>query len=118
MLLELHVLKRGQSYGTSCQAAENLLSKYLHGVQEIFSVSAAGFISDARRRLCNGAGFPGSKYINNTLQDTGKVNLLWKLCRESLENNQGVKWQVIKEQSMKATMSAKKQQTNKELEHC
>lgn len=67
---------------------------------------------------CKWARFPGSKYINNTLQDTGKVNLLWKLCRESLENNQGVKWQVIKEESMKATVSAKKQQTNKELEHC
>lgn len=46
------------------------------------------------------------------------MNLLWKLYWESLENNQGVKWQVIKEQSMNATMSAKKQQTNKELEHC
>lgn len=31
---------------------------------------------------------------------------------------QGVKWQVIKEQSMEATMFAKKQQINKELEHC
>lgn len=46
------------------------------------------------------------------------MDLLWKLCWESLENNQGVKWQVINEQSMKAAMSAKKQQTNKELEHC
>lgn len=39
----------------------------------------------------------------------------WIFCgscaERDLKTNQGVKWQVIKEQSMKATMSAKKQQT-------
>lgn len=40
-------------------------------------------------------------------------------CAERyLKTNQGMEWQVIKEQSMKATVSAKKQQTNKELKYC
>lgn len=95
-----------------------LLKVHSWSSRNIFCVSTASFISVTRKGLCKGARLPGSKHINNTLQDTVKMDLLRKLCWESLENNQGVKWQVIKEQSMKATMSAKKQQTNKELEHC